>query len=503
MKFPLPIALALAMGACTQNPQSSFESAQKSYAAHEYKAAQLSLVNAIAAEPGNPAFNELRARVALAQGDGVTAKAVLLKLTRPNQPADFSVLIGEAELLSQQPRAAVAAVMGLESAEAWRIRALAALIENDRAGAETAFAKGQSGSGNKARLFADFARFRLHAGNLPEAERLAQISLAQDGKSLDARLVRAHIEVAKGDLARALATFGEVEQDYPGNLAAITGKAGVLGDLGRTKEMEEALNGAKGAIGHDPVLAYLQARLAAAKGDWKSTRQILQANEEWIRGREDAALLYARALSELGQPQLAMSQLKPILAAHPDNIAVRRELGRVQLKAGDAAGAVATLKPLGATAISDANDLRLLAAAATKAGGSDAAKLAERAKYPSPQSLIRAVSEADSAMKARNWGNAIALYESILSVTDGRNPVVLNNMAFAQSQVGNKKLALEYALRALKEAPQNASVMDTAGMLLAETGTDRRRAIELLSAAARLAPGNQNIQMHLRQLRQG
>jgi len=500
MKFRTPIALALALAACSPSPETLYERAQKSFAAHQYTAAQLDLANALEADPNNAAYIELRARIALAQGDGSAAKAALAKLPDDKRPADYGELMGEAELLSEQPAAAVAAVQGLNSAEAFRIRALAALVQEDNAAAEAAFLSGQSGSGPKARLLADFARLRLHQSNLAEANRLSQAALAADAKSLDAQLVTAQVKLARGDLAGALAGFEAVEKAYPGNLPAITGKAAVLGDLGRTAEMEDVLKAASESAARDPSVAYLQARLAAAKGDWKSARQILQANEGTLSGREDAALLYAHTLSELGQGEQAQAQLATILATHPENLAVRRSLGQIQLKAGDARGATATLKPIAANPVADAADLRLLATASAKAGDPDAAALAQRAKFPSPQSLMRSVAEADKAMQSANWGNAIALYQSILSVTDGRNPVVLNNMAYAQSQVGNKKAALEFALRALKEAPQNPSVMDTAGMLLAETGTEKRRALELVSQAARLAPGNANIQAHLRQL---
>ena len=112
-------------------------------------------------------------------------------------------------------------------------------------------------------------------------------------------------------------------------------------------------------------------------------------------------------------------------------------------------------------------------------------------------SVFHATQAALSGMKARNWGNAIAAYERIMSVTDGRNPLVLNNLAYAQDQVGNKQVALGYALRALKEAPQNPSVMDTAAWLLIQTGGDRARALQLLRAASDKAPQNATIRAHL------
>jgi len=74
---------------------------------------------------------------------------------------------------------------------------------------------------------------------------------------------------------------------------------------------------------------------------------------------------------------------------------------------------------------------------------------------------------------------------------------VLNNLAYAQDQVGNKAVALGYALRALRQAPTNPTVMDTAGWLLVQTGKDRDRGVTLLRAASAGAPGNVTIRQHL------
>jgi len=85
----------------------------------------------------------------------------------------------------------------------------------------------------------------------------------------------------------------------------------------------------------------------------------------------------------------------------------------------------------------------------------------------------------------------------VLAVTDGRNYIALNNMAYAQLMLGNTDAALDYSRRALKEAPNNASVVDTAGWVLFKSGKDPQEARRLLQRAAQLAPGNPAIRAHL------
>lgn len=250
-------------------------------------------------------------------------------------------------------------------------------------------------------------------------------------------------------------------------------------------------------------VAYLQARAAAARGDWSTVRSVLQANEKALEGKDEATVLYAQALVALKQPEQARARLQPLLTRNPQSAMIRRELAKAQLAAGDARGAVETMRPFAEVQTADAEDLRLLARAAAASGDPEAAKLAEKAKYPSPQALAATLAQADTAMKQGNWGNAVAAYDRILAVTDGSNALVLNNMAYAQGQLGNSAKALDFAERALKAAPGNASVMDTLGWLLVESGKDKARGLKLLQDAAAKAPGNAAIRQHLDKARQG
>ena len=492
------VLMALALAGCAPDPDSLMERARAGFAAHDFKAAQLDLASVLKARPGDPAALELHARTALALGDGEGAAASLARMPAARRPSDFALLAGEAELLRERPGDARKAVASVSSAEAWRIRALAALAEDDEASAAAAFASGEKAGGAKDRLLADYARFRLHAGDVTGARALADQSLRASKGSLDAMLIDAQVTLASGDLAGALDRFGAAATVWPGNLAALTGKAGVLGDLGRLDEMEYVLKKAGAAGASDGQLAWLEARLAAARKDWPKARAVLQANDTLLSRRADAQLLHAEALVALGQPEQARARLQPLLTAAPGNLAVRRALARAALAARDPAGAVEVLRPLAANPLTATEDLRLLADAARQARDPMADVLARRAAVPPVQDMARILADADSAMKAGNWGNAIAAYDRIMAITDGKSALVLNNLAVSHDKVGNRAKALGYAMRALRQAPANPSVMDTAAWLMLRTGGDRPRALALLREAATKAPGNAAIAAHLR-----
>lgn len=496
------LALALLLGGCGADPQELAAKARSEFAAHDYLGAQTDLAAALAAMPNDPALLELHARNALAMGDGIAAGASLEKLAALRRPADFDRLVAEAALLRGQAQDALAALGNDSSAAGQRLRGLAMLAQGNHAAAEAAFVAGLAAEPRHAPLLASLARLKLMGGDGAAARALADRALAADGDLLDAMLVDGQIATAQGRLGEALAAYAKAGKRYPGNLAALTGQAGLLGDLGRTDELAALLAGFQGTS-TDGTIAYLKARLAAAKGDWGPARDILQANEDKLKDRDDAAVLYAQALTQVGQPEQARARLSPMLARHPESVVLRRELAKAQIAGNDPTGAVQTLLPFASSKTATPEDLRLLARAAEAAGDPNAAFFAARARYPSPQSLGQALGAADAAMKAGNWGNAILAYDQILALTDGRSALVLNNMAWAQAQVGNREKALTYAQRAIQVAPDDPAVMDTLGWLLYQTGGNKTRALDLLRRAARKAPQNKTITDHLAEAQRG
>ena len=498
LTFAPLLTATLLLAGCGDTPQERLERAGKAYAAHDYRAAQVDLTAVFQAEPGYPAALELAARTHLAQGDGDAAQSALTKLAASSRkPADMALLMAESALLRGKGKLALDALAELNSAEAHRIRALAQLMQGNTDAAAASFAAGANASGDKGRLLADYSRFELGRGNRAQATALSAQALKTAPGTLDPLLAAAQIAVAKGDLANALTNYDQAARAYPGNLAALTGKTAVLGDLGRDKDMATQLAALGEIAGGSPAVAYLQARAAAGRNDWRSVRAILQPLEPQLATRDDAMLLYAQAQLRLGQVEQARARLEPLQRRAPGHALTALLLAETQLAGNDAKAAVATLRPLAAKPEAAPEVLTLMAKASRAAGDPAAANYADRARFPTPQALGSELALADSALKKGDWKSAAASYERILKVTDGQNPIVLNNLAFAQSKLGNDAKALGFALRALKLAPENPSVMDTAGWLLVATSGDRSRALDLLRAAARKAPNNAAIRDHL------
>ena len=498
------LAVTLFLAGCSDTPTERLERADKAYAAHDYRAAQVDLTAVLQSEPANPAALELAARSHLAQGDGEGAQAALDRLVATGRKvADLPLLRAEAALLRGKGKLALEAAAGLTSSEAFRIRALAQLMLGETDAAATSFAAGTRTGGEKGRLLADYSRFELGRGDRERAALLAAQALKAAPGTLDPLLAIAQIAVAKGDLAAALANYDQAATAYPGNLAALTGKAAVLGDLGRSKDMAAQLAALGDIAGASPAVAYLQARAAAERKDWGKVRTILQPLESQLAARDDAMLLYAQAQLRLGQIEQARARLEPLHRRAPGHALTAVLLAEAQLAGNDAKAAVATMRPLAAKPEAAPEILALMAKSAQAAGDPAAASYADRARYPTPQALGSELALGDAALRRGDWKGAAAAYERILGATDGNSPLVLNNLAYAQNRLGNNAKALGFAMRALKLAPDNPSVMDTAGWLLIETGGDRNRGLDLLRAAARKAPDNAAIRAHLADAEKG
>lgn len=496
MKRALILPALLVLSACSDSPEESLAKAQQAFARHDYPAARLHLEALLAQAPGDAAALQLQARTLLSLGDGHAAQAVLDRLGQgANAPADLPEMRAEAALLRGARDVAMTALSGRRNPEAERLRAMTALSEGRAQDAANHFEAGAALGGN-ARLFADHARFVLMSGDLSGAEGLLARArkLAPDG--IDTLLVGGEVAVRRGDLKAALDSFTRAAELYPASLPALTGKAAVLGDMGRTKDMRAALDKAAAFAPRDHTVVFLRAKAASDGKDWAGVRAAVQPEEASLPAMHPVRVLYGAALTQLGQPELAVAQIVPIVRAQPGNRLARRALAEAQLATGDARAAMATLGPAATAADARHEDLALMARAAAAARSPDAEAWRRRAAAPALPALASDLAAADAAIVRKDWAAAIAAYDRVMASGAGENPLVLNNLAYAQMMVGNLPRARELAGKALRMAPDNASVLDTAGSISLRAG-DVANARRLLRMAAQKAPGNATIRQHL------
>ncbi|WP_156842292.1 tetratricopeptide repeat protein [Novosphingobium aquimarinum] len=497
MKKALYPLVLLSLCSCGVSQEDREQEAATAYQRHDYGAARLHLVEALKGAPNDTAMRLRLARTQIALGDGFGAQTSLDQLDPKTKASDaWRELSAEAALLREEPEALAAALGSLQTVEAERLRAVAALRAEKGDEARAHFRKAIE-LGGSARAYADFGRFELMTGDTDAARQLAAEARKRDPEALDTLLLDGQLALRSGDLARALIIYDKAGKVWPGNKAALLGKASVLGDLGRYDEMATVMKGFESSGAKDPTVTYLRARLAAARNDWADVRKIVEAAAIDMGVRDPARIVYGEALLRLDQPQQAIAQLVPLVRAEPANRNGAMVLAEAQMAAGDPAAAVRTLRPLANSAMARRDELELMVKAARASKNPALAQYEAKLKMPAARALAADLADGDTAMRNENWAGAAEVYARVLDQTDGKNPMVLNNMAYAKLKLGDYQAADSYARRALKALPDNASVLDTAGWARFKLGMDLDEAKRLLRLAAQKAPENKTIRSHL------
>lgn len=126
------------------------------------------------------------------------------------------------------------------------------------------------------------------------------------------------------------------------------------------------------------------------------------------------------------------------------------------------------------------------------AQAADAALLGWLEKHPDDR--LARVYLADSFLKRQNDQAAIAQYEVALKQVP-QDPLLLNNLAVLYQKTGDPR-SIEIARQVYNLDPANSSYTDTLGWILVQQGKTAE-GLKLLNQAARAAPGDADIRLHL------
>ena len=137
---------------------------------------------------------------------------------------------------------------------------------------------------------------------------------------------------------------------------------------------------------------------------------------------------------------------------------------------------------------------QLDAALAKLDGRAEAEQLVARWLREAPKDIAARAHLAKRAVLSKDYRTATQHYRVLVEQRPA-DVVSLNNLAWAGAQLGDPE-ALAYAERAQRLAPTNPAVLDTLGWLLVEMG-ETSRGVDILRRAARLAPSDDEIRLHL------
>jgi arylsulfatase A-like enzyme/Tfp pilus assembly protein PilF len=203
----------------------------------------------------------------------------------------------------------------------------------------------------------------------------------------------------------------------------------------------------------------------------------------------DRLMIDGIELHRAGRSAEAMAMYRRVITRRPDMGLAYRRLAYVQWEAGDATGAIATLREALAKNGADADiEIRLGTYLAETGHVEEALPMLERASKAAPENADGANALGIAYARAGRTADAIATFERILS-DDPRNSVALENIGTVYLGTGNRAAAQTAFDRALAMNPQSSRATAGLGVLSSEAGRTEQ-AIAYWRHAVELDPKN-------------
>lgn len=333
----LPAILAASLGACSLLASEPIDDAQAAFETQDYIAARDLAAAVLETDPQDAAALELMARIQLAMGQGADVLASLNRLEEAGATiTDASLLEAEALLQTGDRDAALELLAEAENAdgqgaEHWRLRALAARLDDDAETALAAFASGREAPGDKSRLFAAEASFHLDQANVAAAAQAVEFANEAAPDRVETLFVTARLAEMQGDFVLALAKYLRIIEKTPLDRPALIGAIAASERTGQPGITRHLITYGAQTRPFDREFVFQQARIDAWDGRWEAVRERMQAHEAELEDHGRARLLYAEALLNLGQVETARAMAAPILSrSHGDPEAERLRMALAQ-----------------------------------------------------------------------------------------------------------------------------------------------------------------------------
>lgn len=236
-------------------------------------------------------------------------------------------------------------------------------------------------------------------------------------------------------------------------------------------------------------------------GSHDHAENLLHKMIEVYPNKLELKIMYLNALEAAGKESKFAKVIEQWITSQPDNSSLKLLLMNSHLKIGERDAAISHLVELKNANLSKEQvnilvNLLSLTAIQTNdvAGFNELIKLVEfwSTKY-SENSRLRLML-ANLYVTNNMYTDAIPFYEEIVQ-RNASSPEILNNLAWSYYEVGDSR-ALKTAEKAYSSNSSNASICDTFGWILVQTG-EVSRGIEVLKQALEIEPNNIAIQEHL------
>lgn len=451
----------------------AFASVERARAAQErgdLRAAQIEYRNAVRNEPNSGAVRAALAQASLDLGDTDTAeKEARAAIERGyDRAAGTSLLLRAylarrqfAELLREfpEPDAQMPPAVAGQIA-AGRAMAQLGIERKDDARASVATALRLAPQAVEPQL----AAFTLALLDRDRAAAEAAIdkALASDGNSIEALLRKAALQADRNEPRPAIETLGKVVTLMPGNVQARVRRAELLFRLGDDAAAKQDVDAALRTAPGSAMAMYLRAMLQGRARDWQGADETLGRLGANLANFPDGLLLLAATKQALGQTAQAEDAARRHVARRPDDVRGAKLLASMDLAAGRADDAAATLERVSRGGTADAEAFDLLSRAHAAMGRIAAAVAAlEKGVALAPDNAGLQARLAAARMTTGDGAGAAEAAAAAIRLEPGLEPAMRQILAAAAMARGD----LAAASAELERAGPAARDSEVAGVL--------------------------------------
>ncbi len=417
----------------------------------DVRGARIEAMKALKANPSNALARILSARVMLEVGNGVAAQTELEKAAAAGFPRDKTHhLMAHALLLQRQFQRAmneadssVVPEQFASYAARMRGRVQVALAQTDRARAE--FELAQRITPRDPEALIDLGRFQAMNGEAAAGEALVDQALAIDKTNMKGLLLKGDMVRGRAGLEPSLPFFNQALQVDPNSVEALLERAGTLGDLRREDESRADLKKIQGLVPNHPLGLYLEAVLEARAGRYAAANALMTRTKGAINSYPPALMLQGMLAYQLNNMQQAEAFLGKVVAQIPQSELARKLYAAVQLRKGDAAGTLETLKPLLESGNADARVYALAGSAHARRGDYKTSQaFLEKAANGAPKEQSLRTQLAMTRIAQGDDAGAAAMLQNVLK-TNGKSLEALMMVSLVNLRQQKYKEALATA----------------------------------------------------------
>lgn len=492
---PLIVGLLTLLSACGSPSDAELVAkARAQLAQQDVPGAVIHLKNALEKNPTSGEARLLLGRALLASGDAAAALIELRKAVEAKAPQDQVVPeIARVLLVQGEGGKALGEFSGTVLADAAANAELKTTLATAQAAqghpdaAREFIASALQARPGYAPALVLQARLDAGAGQLDSAlRRLDEVLSAQPGHEGAGLLKGEILSLSRGDVDGALTVFRQVRTDHPRSLAAHVAVVSLLLQQNQLAEARTDFAALQKLGPKHPDTRFLQAQLALADKDHKTTREITEGLLS--AAPNNVRVLMLAGAAEMGQQQytLAVGLFGRALKVAPGYPPARQLMAQTLMKTGQHDKALEVLQPLVDSPKADATSLSLAGEAWLMAGDSRKAEAAfQRALKASPDDARLRTAVAVAQLARGDNAPAVAQLETIAQGDRGAQA----DLALISARLRQKDLpgALKAIDTLQRKQPDQALPLVLRSRVQIEQG-DKAAARLSLEAALKLQP---------------